>query len=64
MAGKIHTRRWRYIPKGPERNRKPRLKTFKTEEEAKKYAESLKLKNYRIAKANYGLSKKYKIFLE
>ena len=37
MAHKIHTRKRRYLTiKGPERNRSPRPKTFKSEAEAKK----------------------------
>ncbi len=64
MAKKIHTKRLRYIPRGNERNRAPRLKTFLTEDAAKKYAESLKLKNYKVQKTNFGLGRKFKIVLE
>ncbi len=46
MARKVHTKRRRYLPRGNERNRKPRMKTFLTIEAAKKYAEGLKLKKY------------------
>lgn len=60
----MHPKQWRYIPRGPERNRKPRMKTFLDETKAKAYAESLKLKNYKIIKSNFGLSKKFKIVLE
>lgn len=64
MAKKIHTRRRRYAPSGPERNRKKRFKTFKTEDQAKAYAEKLKLNNYKVVKTNYGLGKKFKVVLE
>ena len=64
MAKRIHTRRLRYIPKGSERNRDKRLKTFSTEEAAKIYAERLSLKNYKIQRTNFGLGKKFKIVLE
>ena len=64
MVKKIHTKQWRYVAKGPERNRKPRFKTFLDETKAKAHAESLGLKNYKIIKSNYGLSKKFKIVLE
>lgn len=61
MAKKIHGRRRRYIPEGNERNRKSRFKTFSKEEDAKKYAETLKLKKFKIVKTNYGLGRKFKI---
>ncbi len=64
MAGKIHTRKKRYLPVGNERNRKSRMKTFASEEAAKKYAESLGLKKYIVCRGNYGLSRKFKIVLE
>ena len=64
MVRKIHGRRKRYMPKGKERGRKPRFKTFFTEEGAKKHAESLGLKKYRVYRSNYGLGKKFKIVLE
>ena len=64
MAGKLHTRSRRYLPLGAERNRKKRFKTFTDEKKAKSYAEKLKLKNYKVIKARFGLSKKYKIVLE
>lgn len=64
MVKKTHTKRWRYIPKGNERNRKERFKTFETEELAKKHAESLKLKKYRVHRTNFGLGRKFKIVLE
>lgn len=64
MVRKIHTKRWRYIPIGPERNRSKRPKTFLDQTKAKEYAEKLKLKNYKIEKVNFGLSKKYRIVLE
>lgn len=64
MATKIHTKTKRYLPKGPERNRKPRFKTFLDAGKAKEHAEKLKLKKYSIVKMNYGLGKKYKIMLE
>ena len=47
---KLHTRRRRKLEmfgmRG--RNRKPKPKTFKTEEAAKKYAEAKGIKNYRL----------------
>lgn len=64
MVKKIHTRRLRYMPKGKERNRMSRMKTFLTEAAAKKHAESKGLKNFKIVKMNYGLGKKFKIVLE
>ena len=64
MAGKIHGRRRRYIPKGPERNRKSRFKTFGKEEDAIKHAESLGLKKFKVIRTNYGLGKKFKIVAE
>ncbi len=64
MPKKVHTKRHRYEPYGNERNRKPRLKTFTDENKAKNYAERLKLKNYKITRSKFGLSKKYKIVLE
>ena len=64
MPKTMHTKQWRYIPRGNERNRKPRLKTFLEESKAKEHAEKLKLKNYTIIKSRYGLSKKYKIVPE
>jgi len=64
MAKRLHTRKKRYLPKGPERNRKKRFKTFLDETKAKTYAESLGLKKYKVVKSNYGLSKKFKIVLE
>ena len=64
MAKKTHTKRWRYVPKGKERNRSPRLKTFLTEIAAKKHAESLGLKNFKVQRMNFGLGKKFKIILE
>ena len=63
MAKKLHGRRRRYLPVGNERGRKPRIKTFLTEDAAEKHAEKLKLKNYKILKTNYGLGKKYKIVI-
>ena len=64
MVKKMHPRQWRYIPKGPERNRKSRFKTFLDEKKAEEHAKKLNLKNFKIVKARYGLSKKYKIVLE
>lgn len=64
MAKKIHTRRWRYRPKGPERNRKHRLKTFSSDVAANKYAESIGLKKFKVIRTNYGLGKKFKIVKE
>ncbi len=64
MAKRVHTRRRRYMPVGNERNRKKRLKTFTSEEAAKKYAEGLKLKKFKILKVNFGLSRKFKIMEE
>ncbi len=64
MATKLHTRRARYIPKGKERGRAQRMKTFLTEEAAKKYATSLGLKGFKVQRTNYGLGKKFKIILE
>ncbi len=64
MAQKIHTRRLRYIPRGKERNRCSRLKTFLTEELAKEYAKSEGFKAFKIQKTNFGLGKKFKIILE
>ena len=65
---KIHTRAKRKLRMQTSRgrNRKPRLKTFKREETAKKYAESKGLKNYKLvniwsAKKN---KKKIKIVVE
>lgn len=43
------------------RERFRRAKTFKSEEAAKKWAESNKVAKYKIVKLNMGLSKKYKI---
>ncbi len=63
MVKTIHTRRARYIPVGKQRNRASRFKTFLTEEAADKYAKSLKLENYIVKKAQFGLSKKFKIIL-
>lgn len=64
MVKRLHTRRRRYIPVGTERNRQRRLKTFTDESKAKAYAKKLKLEKYKIVKAKFGLSKKYKIILE
>lgn len=64
MTKKIHGRRRRYIPRGKERNRSKRLKTFSTEDAAKKYAQAIGLKNFRVAKTNFGLGRKFKIILE
>ncbi len=64
MPKRIHTRRRRYIPVGNERNRKKRMKTFSSEDAAKKYAESLGLKNFKVVRLNFGLSKKFKIVKE
>lgn len=64
MVGKIHTRRWRYIPKGSERNRSGRFKTFESEDAAKKYAASIGLKAFKVQRTNFGLGKKFKIILE
>ncbi len=61
MVKALHGRRLRYIPRGNERNRKGRLKTFNTEEAAKKYALSLGLKKFEIVRTNYGLGRKYKV---
>ena len=63
MVKRFHTRKLRYLPKGPERNRLKRFKTFTDESKAKAYAESLG-KGYKAVKSNYGLSKKYKIIFE
>lgn len=50
IMAKLHTRQKRKLRmqgiKG--RNRKPKPKTFKTEEKAKKYAEVKGIKNYRL----------------
>ena len=64
MVAKIHARRRRYRPVGNARNRSSRFKTFLKEADAKKYAEAKGLKGYKIQKAKYGLSKKFKIVLE
>jgi len=64
MVKKIHGRRLRYIPKGNERNRKNRMKTFENEEQANKYANSLGLKKFKVVKTNYGLGRKFKIVIE
>jgi len=64
MVKKRHTKQWRYVTRGKERNRKPRFKTFLDEGKAKAYAEGLKLNNYKIIKSRLGLSKKFKIVLE
>ena len=64
MVKRIHGRRRRYIPRGNERNRKSRLKTFLKEEDAKRYAGSLKLKKFKIVRTNYGLGRKFKIVVE
>lgn len=61
MAHKIHGRKRRYLARGPERNRKKRPKTFKSEQLAKAYAQSQGIKEYLIEKMNYGLSKKFRI---
>lgn len=52
------------MPAGAERNRKPRLKTFLSEEKAKEYAQSQGYKNFKVVKSRFGLSKKFKIVLE
>ncbi|MBI2148206.1 hypothetical protein HYU23_00850 [Candidatus Woesearchaeota archaeon] len=64
MTKKTHTKRWRYIPKGKERNRTSRFKTFDTDEAANKYASSLGLKKFKVQRTNFGLGKKFKIILE
>lgn len=64
MAKKIHGRKRRYLLVGGERNRVKRMKTFTTEEAAKKHAISLKLKKYRVYRSNYGLGKRFKIVEE
>jgi|GEM_PF-4383930 len=64
MASKVHTRRLRYIPKGKERNRAPRMKTFLLEAAAIKHAEFLGLKGFKVIKSNLGLGKKFKIVLK
>ncbi|HLC86424.1 MAG TPA: hypothetical protein VJG30_04005 [Candidatus Nanoarchaeia archaeon] len=61
MTHKIHGRKRRYLARGPERNRKARPKTFKSEAEARKYAEKHVIKEYLIERMNYGLSKKFRI---
>lgn len=61
MAKKIHGRRMRYIPRGNERNRKSRLKTFNKEEDAKRYAEGLGLGKFKVVRTKYGLGRKFKI---
>jgi len=60
--GRIHTRQARKLrmAKVKGRNRKKRPKTFKTEESAKKYAESKGLKNYKLVNISIS-SKKIKI---
>ena len=47
---KLHTRRRRKLEMfgARGRNRKPRHKTFKTEEKARKYAETKGIKNYKL----------------
>ena len=52
------------MPRGPERNRKRRLKTFSSEDGAKKYAESLGFKKFSVVKTNFGLGRKFKIVKE
>jgi hypothetical protein len=64
MAKKIHARRKRYMPRGNERNRAPRLKSFLTVEAATKHAQSLGLKKFKIARTNFGLGKKFRIHVE
>ena len=64
MAKKIHGRRRRYMPRGTERNRAPRLKSFLTEAAATKHAENLGLKNYKVYKTSFGLGKKFRIKVE
>lgn len=64
MVKKIHTRRRRYLAVGPERNRKKRLKTFVSEDAAKKYAESLGLKKFKVIRTNFGLGRKFKVVEE
>ncbi|HLC58313.1 MAG TPA: hypothetical protein VJI68_00470 [Candidatus Nanoarchaeia archaeon] len=64
MVRKMHTRRLRYIPKGNERNRTSRLKTFLTEAAAKKHAEELGIKKFTVIRSKFGLSKKFKIIPE
>ncbi len=43
------------------RNRKPRPKTFKSEEAANKYAESKGIKSFELVRLRHGLSSKVKI---
>lgn len=67
MAKFIHTRQKRKLRmaqvKG--RNRKKRPKTFKSEDAAKKYAESKKLKNYKLVDLTISPNKnKIKIVVE
>lgn len=61
MSKKIHTRRRRYLPKGNERNRKKRGRTFFSLEEARIYAEKHEIKDYAVERMNYGLSRKFRI---
>jgi len=50
MTHKIHGRKRRYLARGPERNRKARPKTFKSEAEARKYAEKHVIKEMELKK--------------
>lgn len=60
---KIHTRRKRKLKmfglRG--RNRRPKPKTFKTEEKARKYAETKGIKNYKLVDLQELNPKKNKI---
>lgn len=64
MVGKLHKRKERYLARGRERNRSCRFKTFASEEAAKKYAEGLGLKDFKIRRTRCGLGKKFKVILE
>lgn len=55
----VSHKRWRVVTCG--RNRKPRPKTFKSAEAAKKWAEANKISKYDIVQLKVGLSKKFKI---
>ena len=61
MPRKLHTRQIRYLNVEGERNRAPRPKTFRSEAQAKTWAEAQGISKYIIEKINFGLSPKFRL---
>ena len=58
MVKKLHQKTKRYLPRAKRKPRGDRLKSFKSEEAAKKWAESNGIKDYSVKRLQFGLSKK------